>query len=143
MPASSAAFSFEQLARELEAAGTARSVIRRTVQELQDHCEDAQAAALERGLSADAARTEALECLGSVEAIVAEAASRASLLDWRHRWPTSARYVDSIAYCCALPAAPFVYCATHPAGIVRWSLSSGIATCITAAMLLVLQSLFS
>ena len=78
MPASSAAFSFEQLAHELEAAGTARAVIRRTIQELQDHCEDAQAAALEQGLSAQAARQEALECLGSVEAIVAEVSSRAS-----------------------------------------------------------------
>jgi len=133
------AFSFNELARELQAAGAAPSVIVRTIQELEDHCADAEAAALDQGLSLIEARRQALQSLGSLDAIVGEVAARSTLLDWRHRWPQSAHCVDSVAFCVALPAAPFVYCATHPAGLVRWGLSSSLAVCITGSILLTLQ----
>lgn len=137
------ALSFDKLARELEAAGAAPSVIARTLQELGDHCADTEAALRAQGLDSASARRQALECLGSSERIVAEVSARAELLDWRHRWPVSARCVDSMTYCLVLPASPFVYCATHPAGLVRWGLSSSLAGCITAAMLFGMQWLVS
>lgn len=133
------ALSFDRLARELSAAGAAPSVIDRILQELADHCADAESVALARGRNPAAARREALASIGRVEAIVAAVRSRSELLDWRHRWPGPARCFDSLAWCVALPAAPFVYCATHPAGLVRWSLSSSLATCITAVILFALQ----
>ena len=132
-------FSFNQLERELAAAGAAPAVIARITLELKDHCADAEAAALDRGLSPAEARHQARVSLGSSEAIVAAVAAQQSLLDWRHRWPQSARCVDSFTYCLALPAAPFLYCASHPAWIVRWSLSSSLAACITASILFGMQ----
>ena len=137
------ALSFRQLERELGAAGAAPAVIARTIQELKDHCADAEAAALADGLSPNEASRAARAALGSQQSIVAAVAARPELLDWRHRWPASARCIDSLTYCCVLPAAPFVYCATHPAAIVRWGLSSGLAVCITGSLLLALQSMFS
>ena len=131
--------SFRELEYELAAVGTAPPVIARITRELKDHCADAEAAAAARGLNQAAARWEALEDLGSGTAIVAAVAASPELLAWRYRWPRSARCVDSIAYCVALPAAPFCYCATHPASIVRWGLSSSLAVCITASILLVMQ----
>jgi hypothetical protein len=131
--------SFERLARELEAAGAAPSVIARITQELKDHCADAERAALDRGVGPAEARQEAVEILGSADAIVAAVAAQSDLLDWRHRWSRSARCVDSLTWCIALPAAPFVYCASHPAFIVRWGLSSSLALCVTGSILLAMQ----
>ena len=133
------ALSYKKLAQELEAAGAAPRIIARMISELRDHCADAEAAALERGLSPAAARREALEALGSVSAIVDEVSRHNCLLDWRHRWPRSARCVDSMTYCLAMPAAPFVYWASHPAGIVRWGVSSSLGLCITGTILFGLQ----
>lgn len=133
------ALSYKQLAQELEAAGAAPHIIARMITELKDHCADAEAAALERGLSPAAARREALQSLGSASAIVDEVARHSCLLDWRHRWPRSARCLDSMTYCLAAPAAPFVYFASHPAGIVRWGVSSSLALCVTGSMLFGLQ----
>lgn len=135
------ALSFGKLARELAAAGAEPSVAARIIQELREHCADAEAAGLAGGLSPDEARNQARECLGSEQAIVAAITSRRDLLDWRHRWPHSARCVDSLAYCIALPAAPFVYCVLRPAFIVRWGLSSTLALGITGSILLGLYSL--
>jgi hypothetical protein len=130
---------FDTLARELEAIGAAPSIISRTRQELSDHYADIRAAALAAGLSHAAARREAAKSIGSLDIIVAAVAARPNLLDWRHRWPKAAIYVDSLTYCLLWPATPFVYCATHPAGIVRWSLSSSLAVCVTGSLLLGLQ----
>ncbi|MDX1561289.1 MAG: permease prefix domain 1-containing protein [Gammaproteobacteria bacterium] len=114
-------------------------MIRRTLEELQDHCADAEAAAIAAGASRRQARRQARLCLGSAERIVDEASARRELLDWRHRWPQSARCLDSLGYCLLLPAVPFAYCASHAASITRWGLSSSLALCITAALLLALQ----
>jgi hypothetical protein len=137
------ALSFDKLARELEAAGAAPAIIDRTIQELKDHCADAEAVALERGLSPAAARRQARECLGPASAIVAAISARPALLDWRHRWPHSARFFDSATHWLVLPAASFVYCASHPAGLVRWSVSSSLALCVTGSILFVLQWLIA
>jgi hypothetical protein len=127
------------LERELRAAGVARTVIFRTIQELQDHCEDAEAAARARGLSGRAARREARASLGRANEIVAEVCARRELMDWRYRWPQSARCLDSFAFCLALPVVPFVYCASHAASITRWGLSSSLAVCVTGSLLFAMQ----
>jgi hypothetical protein len=131
--------SFRKLASELEAAGAAPSVIERITQELKDHCSDAEADAIARGANRAEARRQARACLGSPESIVAAISARPNLLDWRHRWPQSARCVDSLAYCLVLPAAPFVYCCTRPSFIVRWGLSSSLAVCVTGSILFAMQ----
>lgn len=131
--------SFETLSRELEAAGAAPSVIARIISELEDHYADAELAALESGASPEEARHQAQSCLGSSEAIVAAVAAQPQLLDWRQRWPQSARCLDSVSYCLALPAATFVYCASHPAFFVRWGLSSSLAVCVTGSILFAMQ----
>jgi hypothetical protein len=133
------ALSFKQLARQLAAAGAEPAVIARITEELQDHCSDAEAAARARGASAAAARRQARRSLGSVESIVAAVVAQPELLDWRHRWPQSARCIDSLSYLLLLPAVPFVYCATHPASVVRWGLSSSLALCITGTLLFAMQ----
>jgi hypothetical protein len=131
--------SFQQLVTELKAVGAAPDTIVRTILELREHCADVEAAAVARGSSPAAARRRALGCLGNARTIAAAVAARPELLDWRHRWPQSARCIDSLAWCLALPAAPFVYCATHPAAIVRWGVSSGLAAVITSCILLGVQ----
>lgn len=133
------ALSFRQLEQELAALGAAPSVIKRITEELKDHCADAEAAALDQGVGASEARRLALESLGSSRAIVAAVGAQPDLLNWRHRWPQSARCLDSLALYVALPAVPFVYCASHPASIVRWSLSSSLAAFVTASMLFAMQ----
>lgn len=133
------ALSYQQLAQELEAAGAAPHTIVRIIQELRDHAADAEAAAIERGADREAARRESLASLGSMEAIVEAVARHGCLLDWRCRWPRSARCLESLSLCLAVPAAPFVYVATHPGGLVRWGISSSLACCITGSILFGLQ----
>lgn len=133
---------FGKLASELEAVGASPSVISRTLIELEDHCADVEAVALKKGFDRATARRHALECLGDLDAIVAAVAARPNLLSWRCRWPHAARWAESMSYCLLWPAVPFVYCATHPAGIVRWSLSSTLAICVTATILFILQLAF-
>jgi hypothetical protein len=133
------ALSFKKLERELVAAGAAPAVIARIVQELKDHCADLEAAAIARGASPAQAQRQARHSMGSACSIAAAVAARPRLLDWRHRWPQSARCVDNLAYVIALPAAPVIYCATHPAAIVRWSLSSSLAVCVTGTLLFAMQ----
>lgn len=135
------ALSFDKLVRQLQAAGAAPSVVARMCDELSDHLADAEAAARARGLSSAAARAEARRQLGTPESIVAEVAARPELLQWRKRWPAAARCIDTIIGCSCLPAAPFVYCASHPAWLVRWSLSSGIAICVTGGLLFGMQTM--
>ena len=126
---------FRQLRRELRAAGAAPCVIDRITRELKEHCRDAEDEAIACGLSASEARREARAGLGSCESIVAAVAAQPELLDWRHRWPHSARCVDSVAWCLAWPVAPFVYCMSHQAFIVRWGVSSSLAAFVTAILL--------
>lgn len=133
------ALNFQQLSRQLAAAGAAPAVIARITAELKDHCADAETAATARGTDPSEARRQALRCLGSAESIVAAVAAQPQLLDWRHRWPQSARCIDSIIYCLLLPAAPFVYCISHPASVVRWGLSSSLALCVTGTLLFAMQ----
>jgi len=137
------ALSFRQLERELAAVGAAPSVIARITEELKDHCADTEAAARDQGAGVSEARRRARESLGSSRSIVAAVAAQPDLLNWRYRWPQSARCLDSLAFYVALPAAPFVYCALHPAPIVRWSLSSSLAACVTATILFALQWLIT
>jgi hypothetical protein len=134
--------SFRQLERQLRAAGVHPAVVCRTVQELRDHYADAEADGLERGLTRREARRAALGSLGSTDSIVAEVCSRRELMSWRYRWPRSARCVDSLSYCCVLPAASFLYCASHRASITRWGLSSSLALCLTATLLFALRWLY-
>jgi hypothetical protein len=134
---------FIHLERELRGSGVQRAVVLRTIQELKDHCADAEADALEHGMTPRAARRFALRRLGSAESIVTEVCSRRELMSWRHRWPNSARCLDSVAYCFVLPAASFVYCSSHRASITRWGLSSSLAVCVTGSLLYVLQWLLN
>lgn len=133
------ALSYQQLARQLAAAGAAPAVIARITEELKDHCADAEAAARATGANPSEARRLARRSLGSADSIVAAVVAQPALLAWRHRWPQSARCIDSFAYVLLLPVAPFVYCATHPASLVRWSLSSSLALCITGTLLFGMQ----
>jgi len=130
---------FQRLARDLEAVGAAPAVIRRTIEELQNHLDDAEAAAIEAGLDGPAARRAAYRALGQRKRIVAEIAARPQLLSWRRRWPQAASCVDTVSYCALWPVTPFVYCATHPAGIVRWGVSSSLAACVTGTLLFAMQ----
>ena len=130
---------FDELRRELEAAGSAPPVVARIIAELKDHLADSEAAALASGASQAEARRQALEILGTSSAIAQAVAARPQLLDWRHRWPQSAQCVDSLTYCLAVPVVPFVYCLLHPASIVRWGLSSSLAACVTGLLLFTMQ----
>jgi len=131
--------SFVELQHKLLAAGAAPSVIDRIIQELREHCDDAAAAAVASGHSASEARRLARSALGSADTIAAAVAAQPELLDWRHRWPGGARTFDGLLRCLVWPVAPFVYCCAHPAPIVRWSVSSGVAACITAMLLFAMQ----
>jgi hypothetical protein len=129
----------ERLAHELDAVGAAPAIIRRTLQELEDHYEDAVAAARRAGLDRAAAETAAARSIGDLKHIVTEVAARPDLLSWRHRWPHAANCVNCASYCLLWPVSPFVYFVNHPAGIVRWSVSSSLAICVTGSILLSLH----
>lgn len=133
----------EALRSELLAAGVAPAYVKRTIEELREHREDAEADALAAGYSSAAAASEADARIGSASSIKAAVVARPELQSWAYRWPRTAHCLESAAFVAVLPAVPFVYCACRKRWFVRWSLSASLAFLLTAALLFSLQSLIS
>jgi len=124
------------LERALLAAGVAPRFARRTVEELGDHCADAEADAIAAGYAPAEAARIVRATIGRDADIVAAVSAQAALLQWSRRWPRSARCLTTVS---ALPVAPIVYCAEHGPAIARWSVSASLATLVTAMLLFSLQ----
>lgn len=124
------------LERALLEAGVAPRFVRRTIDELGDHCADIEADARAAGYEPAEAASIARAAIGRNADIVAAASARCELLQWSRRWPRSARCLETVS---ALPAAPIVYCAEHGPDIARWSVSASLAALVTGVLLFSLQ----
>ena len=130
---------FEDLTRQLLAAGVAPRFVARTVEELSDHFQDIEADALAAGYPADEARAMARAALGRDEDLVDAVSSERSLLSFAERWPLTSQCLHSVCYCAVLPAMPFIYCAANGSAIARWSASASLGALVTGAILFSLQ----
>jgi len=124
------------LERALLAAGVAPRFVRRTVDELGDHCADIEADALSAGYTPAEAAAIARAAIGSHADIVAAVSARGELLQWSRRWPRSARCLETFS---ALPGVPIAYCAEYGPDIARWSVSASLAALVTGVLLFSLQ----
>ena len=131
---------FADLQRLLRQAGIVDSSARRIVEELHDHYDDLFAAACERGCEHERARAAAMRALGSPADIVAVARECRELLTFAQRHPRLAGLSRGLACAASAPALPVHYCLDRRDTIVRWGASVGLASMVTAALLLSLQS---
>lgn len=127
---------FRQLERALLAADVSPRYVYRTIEELRDHFDDIESAAIAAGREAAEARDLARDSIGRDDAIIAEVTSRTELLRWPRRWPRVARVAYTLCYYALLPAAPVIYCTRHGSAIARWSAAASLAALVTGAMLL-------
>lgn len=134
---------FHSLRLALLDGGIKPRYVRRTVIEIGEHYEDLRQEALDRGLDAEAAGTEARARLGSNDAIVRAARERPELLCWSHRWPRTARWLRTGVLFVLLPAVPVVYCVYRGPVIVRWGVSASLASLLTGVMLFLMQSMIA
>jgi hypothetical protein len=130
---------FEALRLELLKRGIAPLYAGRTIEELEEHYADLEAAALTAGRTPSEAAAIARELLGSEEAIVSAALLHPELLAWSKRWPRTAHCLQSAAAIGALPGVPLIYCIEHRPELTRWSTSLGAATILVSGVLTVLD----
>lgn len=133
------ALDLKRLEQRLLAEGVVRGVVNRTITELNDHIADIEQAALDRGVPAAEAAAEALELIGGDSAILAAVRAHPELLTWEQRWPAVARYAHAAVYWAERPLVPVAYCAARGESIARWGASTGLASLLTAALLLTLS----
>lgn len=129
----------DALRLELLQNGIAPLYAERTIEELEAHYLDLEAAALAAGRTPLEAAAIAREALGANEAIVSAAVLRPALLAWSKRWPRVAHCLESAAAMSALPGLPFAYCIEHRPELARWSTSLGVATILVSGVLTVLD----
>lgn len=127
------------LRRSLLVAGTAPSVVDRTLLELEDHFMDLVEAATAGGAARAEAERGAIEQLGGI-AVLAEAVNRrGELKSWAWRWPRVACVVYPVACVIALPAAPIIAGVEHADAVGRWLGGIVVAALVTASIFLALQ----
>ena len=126
---------FEALRLELLRGGVAPVYVERTLLELGEHLADLEAAALDSGLSPEAAAQSALRLLGNPQTIAEAVLAQPALLDFDHRWPRTSLYLRCAALLAALPGLPIVYCIDRGAHIARWGIASGLATMLVGSLL--------
>lgn len=130
----------ESLRAALRRGGVAPRYIKRTLEELEDHYADLEAAALDAGCSADEAACRAREALGTGASIATAVLARAELKSWAAHWPRAARCVQCACAFAAYPAAPVHYLADHGADVARWGVSTGLSLLLTGGLLLTLSA---
>lgn len=133
---------FRDLERALRRAGVIPEFVDRTIAELRDHYLDLTEEAACAGLDADAARAYATRVLGDELDIADVARHNDALLHWSRRYPLAAACGRSVVYAVAMPFVPVVYCAQRRECLARWGVSFGLASVLTASLLLALYSLF-
>lgn len=134
---------FRELEHALSRSGVMADVIERTIGELKDHYVDLLEEAARSGIERAAAETYARERLGRELEIAAVVRRHDELLRWSLRHPFVAACGRSVAYTVAIPIVPVVYCAQRRESLARWSVSFGLATVVTASMLLALRMLLT
>lgn len=132
-------FDFSTLAHQLLQNGISPRHAHRAVNEIRDHYDDLVDVAVDDGLEPAAARRFAAEQMGSLDAIVAEMASRRELKTWAYRYPKLAVVIYPLACIAALPAVPLLAGIAHRNTIARWGGSFLAAAFITALMMLSMQ----
>ncbi|MBT8077930.1 MAG: hypothetical protein KJO31_05100 [Gammaproteobacteria bacterium] len=130
---------FRGLRSRLLAIGVAPRTVGRTLLELQDHLDDLQAEAIERGHAPEEALRHARRSIGDIDTIVAAMRERHELRSWHYRFPRVARLALPLAYVALLPVAPLFTGVSYAATIMRWTASLMLAAAVTATMFLLLQ----
>lgn len=130
---------FEELTARLADTGIAAQHVQRTVEELRDHVDDLENAAIEGGANRHQAAAIAIQQLGPIDEFVNDMASRRELKSWAFRYPRAAVVYYPVACVAMLPAYPFLAGIAHGSSVVRWGASLLVAGVFTGFMLLVMQ----
>ena len=133
---------FSELEGALKRIGVQPRIIKRTITELQDHYVDLVAEAERAGFAPEAADDYARCKLGDAARIVDVVRQHAELMSWSSRHPLAAACGRSMICAIAIPVVPVVYCAQRRESLARWGLSVGLASVVTASLLLALYSMF-
>lgn len=134
---------FTALKNQLLGGGVAPCYVKRTILELKDHYRDLESEALRAGLGDDEAARWASTALGDEESIAQAVLACAELRAWTHTWPRLASWLRAALLFALLPSVPVVYCYSRGASIARWSVSAGLATLVTAGLMLGLRSMLA
>ncbi|HEX5788445.1 MAG TPA: hypothetical protein VFY03_09715 [Woeseiaceae bacterium] len=123
----------------LLAAGTAPSVVDRTIAELEDHYRDLLDAESAAGGTLAAAERRAESLLGDLGTIASAVQQRPELKSWAWHWPRVAAVVYPLACIAVLPAAPVFAGVVHAPAVGRWLGGVVAAALVTAGMLFGLE----
>lgn len=137
-PTSAPSREFRALKRALVHGGVAPAMVTRTLAELRDHHEDLEAEALASGCPAADASVEAMERLGSSRVLAREVLRHPEFQSWAFRWPWVPAVLRQAVILTSLASVPVLVVVSRGPVIVRWCVSTGLATLITGAMLLLL-----
>ncbi len=130
------------LRRELIRGGVSSALVTRTLAELYDHYEDLEAEALEAGCTAEEASSEAIGRLGSGRALAQEVLRYPEFKSWAFRWPWVPTVLRQLVILTSLASVPVFVVVSRGPVIARWCVSAGLATLVTASLLLLLGRMF-
>ena len=137
-PASAPSSEFRALKRELVRGGVAPAMVTRTLAELYDHYEDLESESLASGYSPAEASAEAMERLGSSRVLAREVLNHPEFQSWAFRWPWVPAVLRQFVILTSLASVPVLVVVSRGPVIVRWCISTGLATLITGGLLLLL-----
>ena len=132
---------FRDLEQALRHSGIDSGVVERTVLELQEHYLDLVDEAQRSGYRSYAAHAYAARTLGKVATIADVVRQHEELRGFSARHPMAAACGRSVCCAIALPLVPVLYCAQRREALMRWGVSFGLASLVTASLLLALYSL--
>lgn len=137
-PASAPASEFRALRRELLRGGVAPAMVTRTLAELYDHFEDLEAESTASGCPPAVASAEAMQRLGSRRVLAREVMRHPEFQSWAFRWPWVPAVLRQFVLLTSLASVPVLVVVSRGPVIVRWCVSTGLATLITGGLLLLL-----
>jgi hypothetical protein len=109
------------------------------VAELEDHFEDLQYEAIEKGRSASEADAFAKRRIGDQAEIAERMLQTSEFKTWVYRYPRIARVYLPVAYAILLPVSPVLTGIANPWSIVRWGAALMLSAGVTALMFLTMQ----
>ncbi len=134
---------FDEMYRQMLAAGVSPRIVQRTVAELRDHYDDLKFELVERGASMEKAAHIASRQLGELDLIARQTASKPELQRWSYRYPALGRVALPLLCVAALPIAPLIAGIQHAHTLIRWGTIMTLSALITASLFLAMQTAIS
>jgi len=134
---------FDDMYRQMLAAGVSPRVVRRTVAELRDHYDDLKFELVEQGAGFEKAARIASHRLGELDLLALQTAGKPELRRWSYRYPVLGRFALPLLCVAALPIAPLIAGIQHAHTLIRWGTIMTLSALITASLFLAMQTAIS